>query len=184
MRCVIRLAIGFLLLALAIGLAVPEASAKYVHPRGILMETFPRQVLVIWSAAEQVSVQLIVIIMPPFFLNLNYFETVTLKVSLKTWYTTGTGEAPQLLDDTAQWTDVVITQDGNGAITGAYLLHTITLLLPSKTATGWYWLHLRGEAKTGDVTFEGFDQVPLAVRPGGGPPYPGQKPGSPGGGGG
>jgi len=103
MRCVIRLAIGFLLLALAIGLAVPEASAKYVHPRGILMETFPRQVLVIWSAAEQVSVQLIVIIMPPFFLNLNYFETVTLKVSLRTWYTTGTGEAPQLLDDTAQW---------------------------------------------------------------------------------
>jgi len=175
---------GFLLLALAIGFAVPDVSAKYVHPHGILMSTHPHRILVFWTAAEQVPVQLIVIIRPPFYHveGLYQFDTVTLKVVLKTWFTMGSGESPQLLDDTAQWTNVVIQQDGNGAIIGAYLLYTITLLMPTKTATGWYWLYLYGEAKTGDVTFEGFEQIPLAVRPGGGPPYPGDKPGSPGGG--
>ncbi len=142
------------------------------------MQTYPYQILVFWTASELVSVQLIVIIMPPFYFmetnGLDRFDTVTLKATLKESYTMSTGESPTLLQDTAQWTNVVIEQDGDGAITGAYLLHTVTFVLPTNTATGWYMLDLNAEATAyqgGDkVTFIGFDHVPVAVRPGHGPP--------------
>jgi hypothetical protein len=179
-----KLATGLLLLALAIGFAVPNASAGgFTHPRGLIMQTYPYQILVFWTASEQVSVQLILLIMPPFYFaetdGLDRFDTVTLKATLKEWYTTSTGVSPTLLQDTAtgQWTNVVIEQDGDGAINGAYLLHTVTFVLPTNTACGWYWLDLNAVATTGEgrdvVTFVGFDHIPVAVRPGGGPP-PGQ----------
>jgi len=181
MRSIPKLALWLLLSAIMMGAAVFPASAGFHHPRGLLMSTYPEQILVFWSEGER-SVQLIVIIMPPWYFveDLYAFDTVTLTVTLKPTLLQSDMEPMRLLGGsydvegqtvtgstvTAQWTNVGLGQDGDGAIEGGYLLYTITFLINSKTATGYYRLILSAQATAGDVLFTGWDQIGVSVRPG------------------
>jgi hypothetical protein len=65
-------------------------------------------------------------------------------------------------------------QDGDGAIVGGLLYHTVNFDAKANTASGYYILVLRGEATTtlGDgstVKFVGFDQIGVSFRPGDAP---------------
>jgi len=141
-----------------------------------LMSTYPEQILVFWAEGDR-SVQLIVIIMPPWYFveDLYAFDTVTLTVTLKPTLLQRNTEAMRLLGGTVTdagstvttvWTNVGLWEDEYGAIGGAYLLYTITFLIDSKTATGYYMLYLSGAARAGDVLFTGWDQIGVSVRPG------------------
>ena len=127
---------------------------------------------------------LIVIIMPPWYFvdDLYAFDTVTLTVTLKPTILQTSTEPMQLLGGsntnggstvTARWTNVVLGQDGDGAIEGGYLLYTITFLIDSnsQTARGYYLLILSAQATAGDVLFTGWDQIGVSVRPGHIPTY-------------
>jgi len=148
------------------------------------MSTYPQQVLVFWAEGER-TVQLIVIIMPPwYFVNgLTTFDTVTLTATLISTTLQRNTEPMQLLGGvpnvislygvrhsgtavTFQWTNVVLGQDGYGAITGAYILCTVTFVINSLTATGYYRLILNAQATAGDVLFVGWDQIGVSLRPG------------------
>jgi len=166
-----------LLSAIVIGTAVFPVSAGFYHPRGLLMSTYPQQVLVFYQS-EPVSVQLIVIIMPPWYFvdGLYAFDTVTLTVTLKSTLLQSGTDPLRLLGGsntstessvTAQWTNVALGQDENGAIEGAYLLYTITFVIdPISTAGGYYLLFLSAQAAAGDVLFTGWDQAGVSFRPG------------------
>lgn len=143
------------------------------------MSTYPQQVLVFWASGDQ-AVQLIVIMEPPWYFveDLTTFQTVTLTVTLTPETLQGGEEPMRLLGGvttaagsvvTFQWTNVVLGQDGYGAITGAYLLCTITFVINSAkplTSRGYYMLYLRAEATAGDVLFAGHDHIAVSVRPG------------------
>lgn len=177
MRSIPRLAVGLLLLALAVGVGIPAASADvfFYHSRGLLMSTYPYQILVFWTE-ETHTAQLIVIVSPPFYFveDLDHFDTVTLTATLTPRYLMGSGEPLQLLDGTAQWTNVEISQDGDGAIVGGLLYHTVTFDVKQNTASGYYTLKLNGEATAtmlggSTVKFVGFDQIGVSFRPGDAP---------------
>lgn len=141
------------------------------------MSTYPQQVLVFYVEGDQ-TVQLIVIMVPPWYFveDLTTFETVTLTVTLKPVMLQRNTEPMRLLGGitsdvgstvTFQWSNVVLGQDGDGAIEGAYLLCTITFPVDSKTtATGYYMLYLSAQATAGDVLFTGWDQIAVTFRPG------------------
>ena len=177
MRNKSKLALWLLFSALVIGAAVSPASAGFHHPRGLIMSTYPQQVLVFYAEGDQ-TVQLIVIMVPPWYFveDLTTFETVTLTVTLKPVMLQRNTEPMRLLGGiksdagstvTFQWSNVALGQDGDGAIEGAYLLCTITFPVDSKTtATGYYMLYLSAQATAGDVLFTGWDQIAVTFRPG------------------
>lgn len=136
------------------------------------MSTYPPTILVFWTESTHTA-QLIVIVQPPFYFveDLGHFDTVKLTATLRTSYLMGSGEPLQLLNGNAQWTNVAIGQDGDGAIVGGLLYHTVTFDAKTNTASGFYILTLRGEAivTMGDgstVKFVGFDQIGVSFRPG------------------
>ena len=160
--------------ALVIGTAASPVSAGFTHPRGLMMSTYPQTILVFYSSGDQ-SVQLIVIIMPPWYFvdNLHAFNTVTLTATLKPTTLQSNSQPVQLLGGsdtnggstvTMQWTNVVMEEDWGGG----YLLYTITFLIDSNTppARGYYLLILSAQATAGDVLFAGWDQIGVSVRPG------------------
>ena len=174
MRSISKLALWLFLSALVIGTAASPVSAGFYHPRGLMMSTYPQQVLVFYASGDQ-SVQLIVIIMPPWYFvdNLYAFDTVKLTVTLKPTTLQSNSKPMQLLGGsdtnggstvTTQWTNVAMEESWGGG----YLLYTITFLIdPTHTAArGYYLLILSAQATAGDVLFAGFDQIAVSLRPG------------------
>jgi hypothetical protein len=137
------------------------------------MSTYPQQVLVFYAAGDQ-SVQLIVIIMPPWYFvdNLYAFDTVKLTATLKPSLLQSNSKPMQLLGGadtnggstvTFHWSNVAMEESWGGG----YLLCTITFLIQSHTtpARGFYLLILSAQATAGDVLFEGWDQIGVSVSP-------------------
>jgi hypothetical protein len=173
-----KLALWLFLSALVIGTAASPVSAGFTHPRGLMMSTYPQQILVFYASGDQ-SVQLIVIIMPPWYFvdNLYAFDTVTLTATLKPTTLQSNSKPLQLLGGsdsnggstvTFQWTNLAMDEDEGGG----YLLCTITFLIGHNTspntssARGYYLLILSARATAGDVLFIGWDQIGVSLRPG------------------
>jgi hypothetical protein len=183
-----KLALWILLSGIVIGTAVLPVSAQYYHPRGLIISTYPQQILVFWST-QDVSAQLIVLIKPPWYFvqNVTGFQTVTLTVTLIPIETvSGPTDYPapppmQLAGGTDsgggstvtfQWTNVAMGTDGYGAIEGGYLLCTINFVISPSTPTGFYRLHLSAQADAPGLVFAGWDQIGVSLRPPGyGPLY-------------
>jgi len=173
MRSISKLALWLFLSALVIGTAASPVSAGFYHPRGLMMSTYPQQVLVFWASGDQ-SVQLIVIVMPPqyFVDGLYAFDTVTLTVTLKPIFLQSNSGPMKLLGGsdtnggstvTNQWTNVAMEESWSGAT----LLYTITFLIDSNTPPrGYYLLILSAQATAGDVLFAGWDQIAVSMAPG------------------
>jgi hypothetical protein len=66
---------------------------------------------------------------------------------------------------TFQWTNVVMSQDGYGGIVGGYLLCTITFVINPTSTTGFYRLYLTGQAIASDLTYAGWTQIGVSLRP-------------------
>lgn len=174
MRNAAKLSVGLLLSALALGLTLPTATAGFYHSRGIL--TALNENITIYlspGSPGYYTHQLVLVIMPPWYFvpDLYKFDTVTLKMRLVTqegitccWQARSAPNQPTLVQDTFQWTDVVIGEDGDGGIVGAVQYATVTFVIEFTTRRGFYLLYLEAEATAGDTVFRGFDQVPVNVK--------------------
>jgi hypothetical protein len=147
------------------------------------MTTYPQTVLVFWST-QGVSQQLAVFIRPPWYFdpNVTAFQTVTMTVTLTP---TGLVSTPtdylavprvpmQLLGGTSitkgsavtfQWTNVAMSQDGDGAEVGGVLFCTITFVISPTTATGFYMLYLTAQATAPGLVFAGWNQIGVDLAP-------------------
>ena len=168
-------AVTFAILAITLALSVlvaPASAEKYVHPRGMFMSTFPQQILVFMGASGEFSVDLAVIIYPPWYFveDLMGFDSVTLTIKLVTdcpLCRHTVGNPPSLLgagsDGTlvAKWGTVTMTEEENGA----FLLVPITFVITGYTGAGFYMLYLSAQADSSSATFQGWDQIPVSVSP-------------------
>jgi len=174
MRNATKLAVGLVLSALALGFSLPSATAGFYHPRGIL--TALNEAITIYlspGSPGYYTYNLILAIMPPWYFvqDLTQFDTVTLKMRLVTqegitccWQARPAPNQPTLLQDTFQWTNVVIEEDEEGGVVGAVQYATVTFVIEFTTRRGFYLLYLEAEATAGDTVFRGFDQVPVNVK--------------------
>jgi hypothetical protein len=170
-----RLTAGLLLLsALVLGIAPASATAGFTNPRGILTALNADDLTIYFGGGSQSqSYELALAIMPPWYFvsDLHKFDTLTLSMKVVTlrgitlhWRQETSEYAPKLLQDTIQWTNIVIDQDGDGGFTGNVLYATITLVTDANTQPGFYLLYLNAQATAGDTVFKGFDQLGIDVR--------------------
>ena len=147
------------------------ATAAFTHPRGILITTYPQNIVVYWNSPGSHGETLAVVIKPPWYFVDNFvgFDSVTLTMTL-----TGTcyqcrpnhSNPPKLAgaDDggklVVQFGAVTMQESNNGAV----LLCPISFVIPGVTGRGFYMLFLSAEAHAADgTTFLGWDQIPVAV---------------------
>jgi hypothetical protein len=165
--------LGILVTAVALSaLVAPAAAEKFVHPRGILIDTYPQQILVFWNGPGYVEKTLGVAIVPPWYFveDLMGFDSVTLTITLANTCYAGCrhyGDPLTLLGADANgrlvihWSAVTIAEEDNGA----FLLCPITFVITASTGPGFYMLYLSAEAEANSATFRGWDQVPVSVSP-------------------
>jgi hypothetical protein len=166
---------GILAVTIALSaLIAPVSAQKYVHPRGILMTTFPQEILVFGSATGEYTVNLAVIIKPPWYFvdGLVGFDSVTLTAKL-VWNVRdcplcrSVGNPPTLAGArsdgavVATWSNLAISEADNGA----FLLMPLTFVMNGRTGPGFYMLYLSAEAEASNAIFEGWDNIPVSVSP-------------------
>jgi hypothetical protein len=162
---------GILAATIALSALIAPVSAQYVHPRGIMITTFPQQILVFGSATGEYTVDLAVVIKPPWYFvdGLMGFDTVTLTIQLVTDCPScrTLGNPPSLSGASPEGTLVVTWSNlmMNEADNGAFLLVPITFLLNGWTGPGFYMLYLSATADASSATFQGWDQIPVSVNP-------------------
>ena len=162
---------GTLVAAIAISTLILPATAAFTHTRGILITTYPQDIVVFFNSPASHERTLAVVIKPPWYFvnNLMGFTSVTLTMTL-----TGTcyqcrpnhSNPPTLAGaDTGgklvvQFGAVTMTEGMNGAV----LLCPITFVISGPTGRGFYMMFLSAEAHAADgTTFLGWDQIPVAI---------------------
>lgn len=159
-----------------VGFTLPYASAQYVHPRGILIFMSDQSITLLYNGPGEYSADLFLVIMPPwYFADVSTFDTVTLTLRLVTQESISCCypntprtpiDAPTLLTDTLQWSNVHLSQDENGATVGGVLYGTVTFLITGNTRPGYYFLYMNAQATSAGAIFLGFDYVAVGVSPG------------------
>ena len=167
--------LGTLVAAVVLSALVLPATAAFVHPRGILMTTYPNQILVWLNAPATHDATLAVVIKPPWYFvpNLMGFTSVTLTITL-----TGNSKimgCEQCRPNTNPPTLAGASDGGKlvvqfGAVNmdegdnGAVLLVPISFVISAGAGRGFYMLLLSAEADAADGTiFQGSDQIPVAI---------------------
>jgi len=163
---------GLFVTAVALSALATPAMAQFVHPRGIMMDVYPQQVVVFWNGPGRVQRDLMVIILPPWYFveDLMGFDSVTLTIRLASdcylcWHS---GDALKLAGADAdgqvvvRWSNLTMAEEDNGAV----LFYTVTFIIGAGTGTGYYTLYLTAEALADEATFVGRDQVHVSVYPG------------------
>lgn len=163
---------GILVTAVALSALVSPAAAYFVHDRGILISTYPQEIVVFWDGPGYYQRTLAIAIRPPWYFveDLMGFDSLTLTITLLgSCPSCGhSGDAIQLLGAdkngqiVAHWSGVVMEEEDNGAL----LLYTITFVITSSTGSGYYWLDLQALAYASEATFMGWDQIPFSIYPG------------------
>jgi hypothetical protein len=162
--------LGTLVAAVVISALVLPATAAFVHPRGILITTYPNQILVWLNAPATHDTTLAVVIKPPWYFvpNLMGFTSVTLTITL-------TGKCDRCMPNThppmlagADTTGKMVVQFGavNMQVgdNGAVLLVPLSFVISAGAGRGFYMMFLSGEADAADGTiFQGWDQIPVAI---------------------
>ena len=160
---------GILVVTVAVSALVAPVSGKFVHPRGMFMSTYPPEILVFGGAPVEYTVDIAVIIYPPWYFVQDQmgFDSVTLTMELvsdcASCRTRG-GDPPTLLGAingklVARWSTLTMTEEENGA----FLLTPITLVITGETGFGYYMLYLTAEGDSNNLTFIGRDEIPVAV---------------------
>jgi hypothetical protein len=165
--------LAILVTAVAAFALIAPVSAVFVHPRGILITTYPQDLVVFWGRVGTYPKNLAVVIKPPWYFvdDFTGFDSVTLKVTLATncfqCRQYGGGDPPILAGADAtgqlvvQWSRVTMSEEDNGALLECPLNFVIT----ARTTRGYYMLYLSATAQSSGVTFYGWDQVPVSVVP-------------------
>jgi len=162
---------GTLVAAVALSALILPATAAFVHPRGILITTYPQDIVVFFNSPASHERTLAVVIKPPWYFvdSLMGFSSVTLTMTLA-------GNCYQCKPHNSHPPTLAGADSGGklvvqfGAVTmqegenGAVLLCPITFVIPGATGRGFYMLFLSAEAHAADgTTFLGWDQIPVAV---------------------
>jgi hypothetical protein len=164
--------LGILMTAVALS-ALTAPVAAFYHPRGILITTYPQDIVVFWGRPGTYEKTLAVAIKPPWYFvdEFTGFDSVTLKITLTaTCYQCrqyGGGTPVKLAGADAsgqlivQWSGLTMYEEDNGAL----LLCPISFIISGGTTRGYYMLFLSATAQASGVTFYGWDQVPVSVVP-------------------
>jgi hypothetical protein len=163
--------LGTLVAAVVLSALILPATASYTHPRGILITTWPQDIVVFFNSPASHDQTLAVVIKPPWYFvdNLMGFTSVTLTMTL-------TGSCYQCRPNhsnpptlagadssgklVVQFGAVTMQEGDNGAV----ILCPITFVISGPTGRGFYMLFLSAEAHAADgTTFLGWDQIPVAV---------------------
>ena len=162
---------GILVTTIALSALITPATAKFVHPRGILITTYPQNIVVFWNSPAEHQRTLAVVIKPPWYFveGLMGFDSVTLTLTLTPdcYQCRQNGGNPPTLAGAdrdgrlvVQFGAVTMREADNGAV----LLCPITFVISSPTGRGFYMLFLSAEANAADgTTFKGWDQIPVAI---------------------
>jgi hypothetical protein len=162
---------GTLVAAIAISALILPATAAFTHPRGILITTYPQNIVVFFNSPASYQRTLAVVIKPPWYFvdSLMGFSSVTLTMTLTgTCYQCRSSKVnpPMLAGADAggkvvvQFGAVTMTEGMNGAV----LFCPVTFVISAPTGRGFYMLFLSAEAHAADgTTFLGWDQIPVAI---------------------
>ncbi len=165
--------LGVLLTAFAVSALIAPATAGFYHPRGILITTYPQDIVVFWGKPGTYERTLAVVIKPPWYFvdEFTGFDSVTLKITLAAdcyqCRQFGGGNPPKLAGADAngqlvvQWSGLTMYEEDNGAL----LLCPISFIISAGTTRGYWMLFLSATAQADGVTFYGWDQVPVSVVP-------------------
>jgi len=162
-----------LVTAMALSIIITPASAQpFFHPDGILITTYPQQIVVFPGSGLQQTIALA--IKPPWYFDpgLMGFDSVTVTFTLSTTCYQceqfGTGNSPTLAGANSNGVEVMqlgaatMTEDNNGIV----LLCPITFVVDGTTTRGYYMLFISAQANAADgTTFMGWTQIPVAVNP-------------------
>jgi hypothetical protein len=164
--------IGMLVTAVALSALITPANAQpFFHPEGILITTYPQQIVVFGgpgSYAENIAV----VIKPPWYFDpeTTGFDSVNLTVTLSStcyqcvqyW----AGGSPPVLEGSnngqlvVQLGAVTMSESNNGAL----LQVPLTFVVESSTSRGFYMLFLSAQADAADGTiFQGWTQIPVSL---------------------
>jgi len=154
-----------------LSLFITPASANFVHTRGIMIVTYPQDILVFWNYPNSYDRTFAVVIKPPWYFvpGLMGFTSVTLTITLSydCYQCKPSAVNPPVLagaDNNGRLVvnlgAVEMTEDDNGAL----LLVPFTIIVPGVSDRGFYMFYLSAEADAADGTiFTGWDQIPLAI---------------------
>jgi hypothetical protein len=163
--------IGMLVTAIALSILITPANAQpFFHPDGILITTYPQDIVVFPGSALQQT--LAVVIKPPWYFDpgLMGFDSVTLTLTLSTscyqCEQLGPGNLPTLAGANSNGMEVMQL----GAVTmqesdnGMVILVPIAFGVDGTTSRGFYMLFLSAQANAADgTTFRGWTQIPVSV---------------------
>lgn len=167
---------GILVASILLVASAAPVAAGFYHSRGILIVTYPQNVVIFWGGPGYYEKTLAVVILPPWYYvdDLMGFDTVTLTIRLigsaiENCPLCGHSGGPLSLLGAdpngvlvVSWSGVSMTEEENGAL----LLVPITFIIDGATGSGGYMLYLSAEADSSLATFVGWDQVPVSVYPG------------------
>jgi hypothetical protein len=162
--------LGTLVAAVVISALVSPATAAFVHPRGILITTYPQDIVVFWNTPASYDRDLAIVIKPPWYFvaNLMGFSSVTVTITL-------TGQCPSCRANTNPPTLAGADNTGKlvvrfGAVTmqeadnGAVIICPITFVIGQVAGRGFYIMYISAQAVAADgTTFQGWDQIPVAI---------------------
>jgi len=163
--------LGTLVAAIVLSALILPATASFTHPRGILITTYPQDIVVFFNSPATHERTLAVVIKPPWYFvdSFTGFSSVTLTLTLSgTCYQCrpNNSHPPTLAGADAngklvvQFGAVTMQEENNGAV----LLYPITFVISGPTGRGFYMLFLSASAYAADgTTFLGWDQIPVAV---------------------
>lgn len=167
--------LGTLVAAVVLSALILPATASFTHPRGILITTYPQDIIVYFNSPASHDETLAVVIKPPWYFvpSLMGFTSVTLTLVFSG---NGNGRCYQCQPSSVNTPTLLGADAGGklvvqfGAVTmseadnGAVLLCPITFVISAATGRGFYMLFLSAEAHAADgTTFLGWDQIPVAV---------------------
>ena len=163
--------IGILVTAITVFAFITPAAAQFVHPDGILMSTYPQDILVFAGTPGDYQKTIAVVIKPPWYFvpGLMGFTSVnvTLTLTANCYDCQEDGGNPVTLvgagstgTEVIQLGPATMTEDMNGYM----FLVPITFVIDASTGTGYYRLFLTAQADAADGTiFNGWTQIPVSV---------------------
>jgi quinol-cytochrome oxidoreductase complex cytochrome b subunit len=163
--------IGTLVTAITVFAFITPAAAQFTHPNGILMATYPQNIVVFGGAPGDYQETISVAIKPPWYFvpGLMGFTSVSLTLTLAAncydCLQYGSGNPITLAganngQEVIQLGPATMTEDMNGIM----FLCPITFVIDSSTASGYYMLFLNAQAVAADgTTFLGWTQIPVAI---------------------
>jgi hypothetical protein len=164
--------IGTLVTAVALSLLIIPANAQpFFHPRGILLTTYPQQI-VVFGGPGTYAENIAVVIKPPWYFDpeTTGFESVNLTATLSSncyqcMQYQGGGNPPVLEGSNngqlvIQLGAVTMSESNNGAL----IQVPLTFVVPTATSRGFYMLFLSAQADAADGTvFQGWTQIPVSL---------------------